>query len=210
MKLPWPFRSSSASTSSPESSTSNTSASTDYRKLIQDPDLITYFEAFTPSIRRENIVKYATKIGVSPHAISELAGHRNILLRPLTLREREVEVEKGARMNCRDYKDVLSECANLKDNWRTGKSADQIAKQEDLCSNIKSRYHNCLSSQMKMLYGLGYRISASNSGQDSELRQHASIASYQIFGTPHEPREPTPQEIANIDATPSTETGLYL
>ncbi|KAJ8101048.1 hypothetical protein POJ06DRAFT_87282 [Lipomyces tetrasporus] len=171
----------------------------DRKQIILDPELIAFFEANTPSLRRKAVLESSVNIGLTKETAEELVSRRNFVLHPMSRDERRKYMHNAAEANCQDYQHVIRECLDLPVNWRDGRTPEDIMRKEDVCNYAKELYNTCLKTQVKLLYGLGYKISSGNSALDTEIRRHANAIYMRYYGTPHHPREPTQAEVAKID-----------
>ncbi|KAK9389145.1 hypothetical protein V1515DRAFT_594950 [Lipomyces mesembrius] len=176
------------------------SSEPDYKEIIQDPELIAFYEANTPSLRRKAVLESSVTIGLTKEAAEQLVSRRNFGLHPMSREERRKYMHRAADANCEEFKHVIHECLDLPVNWRDGRTPEDIKRQEDVCSCAKERVNTCLKTQVKLLYGLGYKISGGNSALDTEIRREANAVYMSYYGSPDHPREPTQGEVAKIDS----------
>ncbi|KAK9351897.1 hypothetical protein V1505DRAFT_370643 [Lipomyces doorenjongii] len=172
----------------------------DYKDIIQDPELIAFYEANTPSLRRKAVLESSVIVGLTKETAEQLVSRRNFGLHPMSREERRKYMHRAADANCEEFQHVIYECLDLPVSWRDGRTPEDIKWQEDVCSCAKERYNTCLKTQVKLLYGLGYKISGGNSALDTEIRRQANAVYMSYYGSPHHPREPTQGEVAKIDA----------
>ncbi|KAK9484478.1 hypothetical protein V1527DRAFT_469822 [Lipomyces starkeyi] len=176
------------------------SSEPDYKDIIRDPELIIFYEANTPSLRRKAVLESSVTIGLTKETAERLASRRNFGLHPLSREERRKYIHRAADASCEEFQHVIHECLDLPVNWRDGRTPEDIKRQENVCSLAKERYNTCLKTQVKLLYGLGYKISGGNGALDTEIRRQANAVYMSYYGTPHYPREPTQGEVAKIDS----------
>ncbi|KAK9372584.1 uncharacterized protein V1513DRAFT_451845 [Lipomyces chichibuensis] len=176
------------------------SSEPDYKEVIQDPELIAFYAANTPSLRRKAVLESSVTIGLTKEMAERLVSLRNFRLHPISREERRKYMHRAADANCEEFQHVIDECLDLPVNWRDGRMPEDIKRQENVCSLAKERYNTCLKTQVKLLYGLGYKMSGGNSTLDTEIRRQANAIYKSYYGTPHHPREPTQGEVAKIDS----------
>ncbi|KAK9479086.1 hypothetical protein V1514DRAFT_367176 [Lipomyces japonicus] len=125
--------------------------SVDYRQALADPDLITYFEHATPSIRRKLILDSSTAAGLSADTANALLDRRNFQIKPVHDDDRAKAINAGAEKNCA-----------------------RLFLYNDNQPQQQQQYNQCLTAQMKLLYNLGYLVSTGNSALDTDIRNHAN------------------------------------
>ncbi|KAK9465138.1 hypothetical protein V1512DRAFT_277764 [Lipomyces arxii] len=171
----------------------------DISAIINDKDLSAFYEANTPSRRREAVLKSSIAVGMSKETAEGLVARRNFVLKPLSRDERRKQIWRSAEHNCTDYQHVVQECIALKPDWRLGLNEEDIKKKEDLCLKAKDRVNICLETQVKLLYAMGHKMSHSNAALDQDLEWHALSLFMTYYGTPHHPHEPSPADLAKIN-----------
>ncbi|KAK9239768.1 hypothetical protein V1525DRAFT_397589 [Lipomyces kononenkoae] len=174
------------------------SSEPDYKEIIGDPELIAFYEANTPSLRRNAVLESSVNVGLKQETAEALVSRRNFGLHPISREQRQPHIQKAAEANCADFQNVIHECSQLPANWRDGRMPEDIKSKEDLCRHAKERYNTCLKTQVRLLYRLGYKISTGNGALDTDIRRHANALYMSYYGTPNDPREPTQSELAKI------------
>ncbi|KAK9367873.1 hypothetical protein V1509DRAFT_625628 [Lipomyces kononenkoae] len=169
-----------------------------YKEIIGDQDLIAFYEANTPSLRRNAVLESSVNIGLTKETAEELVSRRNFSLHPISREQRQPYIQKASEANCAEFQKVIHDCSQLPVNWRDGQMLEDIKSKEDLCRRAKERHNTCLKTQVRLLYGLGYKLSIGNSTLDTDIRRHANETYISYYGTATNPREPTQSELAKI------------
>lgn len=75
-----------------------------YFEVIQDPEVIAFFEATTPSVFRKNLSENMNTYGFSDTEIEELVKGQNFRERPVSAAKRVATVRLVAEQNCSQYR----------------------------------------------------------------------------------------------------------
>ncbi|KAK9456802.1 hypothetical protein V1511DRAFT_495343 [Dipodascopsis uninucleata] len=188
----WPFTLWTNEDSSSRVSDNSAAKLDGYTSILEDPGLIKYYETQTPSIRLKIRKDVMVSLGVPEDIIESYVSHRNFGIKPITIAVRHAAIQRAARHNCLDIKELITKCKSSK--------TIQEENLENVCSTAKERYDMCLAMQVKLLYGLGYMSEQANHELEQDTRRRADIMFMSNFGTATEPQEPSPKFLKALEA----------
>ncbi|KAK9462624.1 uncharacterized protein V1516DRAFT_670735 [Lipomyces oligophaga] len=155
----------------------------DYRQIIQDPELIRYFESSTPELRVQKIRENCKIHGIADSEAEKFISSINSQLKPIRPVDRQHAIEEAAKWSCIEFFDVMRECATPMLRKSMPASSLPDAPSKELCARAKIRYNHCLHTQTTILDDVGYRFAVKHTAEHSALRKIVKTHYEQEYGT---------------------------